>query len=614
MNTKADVMAVVPGAKALRSVLFGPEEGELHAPWRTLLSAPAFRRCPGMSDEEHLEWVYERVRLLNAAIEDPLALVKDPVRLACLHEWLAFVDPTLSGVSTIHYNLFLGSLAAQAARGRDLRPYIDMQQLGTFLLTEVAHGHDAAALETTAVYDRATDSFTLNTPNAGAQKFLANTSEVGGSKTGLVGARLLVEGKDQGIFLFLVPLTDGTGALPGIRVRRLPARLGSAHDHCLTSFDRVRVPREAMLDGVHGRITGDGVFASEVSERRHRFMTSIDRIMTGRICLSAGTVGAARAGLTMAVRYGRNRHITGLTESSRLAVFDLRSHHGPLVEAIATVYAMNMLYRQAARRWNERDRTDQAALGQAARFVSVAKAWITWQSRSVAAQVRERCGAQGLLVNNGIAQQLMMTEGVITAEGDNQAIMVQAATELLLTHRRPAAVAVGARGRGLTDADFLGDLLAEAERIWLDRAQAARRAAPAEALARRNHAMGPALRGVDVHGHRLAAGALADAVAAMPAGPDRELLEDVLRLFALRGVAAHSGDLLSRGFLTGEQMEELPVLMEGLVARLAGQADVLVEAFAVPEEFFEGIPVASPDYIAAYDDPEGPWQKEPVSR
>lgn len=387
-------------------------------------------------------------------------------------------------------------------------------------------------------------------------------------------------------------------------MRRLPARLGSAHDHCLTSFDRVQVPREAMLGGAHGRITGDGVFASEVPERRRRFMTSIDRIMTGRICLIAGTVGAARAGLTMAVRYGRNRHITGLTESSRLAVFDLRSHHGPLVEAIATVYAMNMLYREAARRWSERDRSDQTALGQAARFVSVAKAWITWQSRGVGAQVRERCGAQGLLVNNGIVQHLMVTEGVITAEGDNQAIMVQAATELLLAHR-PAAAAVRARGRGLADADFMGELLAAAEGIWLDRAQAARRAAPAEALARRNHAMGPALRAVDVYGHRIAAGALADAVAAMPAGPDRELLEDLLRLFVLRGVAAHSGDLLCRGFLTGEQVEELPVLMEGLLARLAGQADVLVEAFAVPEEFFEGIPIASADYIAAYDDPEG---------
>ncbi|GLX34274.1 hypothetical protein Sros01_03470 [Streptomyces roseochromogenus] len=553
--------------------------------------------------------MYERVRLLNEAIEDPPTLVNDPVRLACLHEWLSFVDPTLATVTTIHYNLFLGSLLAHSApEARDLGPFTSMRQLGTFLLTEVAHGNDSAALETTAVYDPATDSFTLDTPHAGAQKFLPNTSAAGGSKTGLVGARLVVEGRDEGVFLFLVPLTDGGEALPGVRVRRLPPRLGSPHDHCLTSFDQVRVPREAMLGGPHGRITGEGVFAGEVPGRRHRFMTSIDRIMTGRICLSAGTVGAARAGLTMAVRYGRNRHITGLTESSRLAVFDLRSHHGSLVEAIATVYAMNMLYREAARRWSRHDRADQAASVRAARFVSIAKAWITWQGRSVGAQVRERCGAQGLLVHNGIVDQLMAVEGAITAEGDNQAIMVQAATELLLIHRTPPGSGSG-YGRCLTDPAFVGELLAAAEGIWLERAREAMRTAPAEALARRNHAMGPALRAVDLHGHRQAVGALADAVAAMPAGPATKLMDDLHLLVALRGVAAHSGDLLRRGFLTEEHVDELPILMEAALARLADQADVLVEAFAVPDEFFEGKPIASPDYIAAYDDPDGPWHR-----
>lgn len=609
----ADVMLAVQVTHALRSTLFGPEEERLHTPWRTLLSAPAFRRHSGLSGEKHLEWIYERVRLLNEAIEDPLELAKDPVRLACLHEWLSFVDPTLTAVTTIHYNLFLGSLLAHnAPHDRDLRPYTSMQQLGTFLLTEVAHGNDSSALETTAVYDRATDSVTLHTPNAGAQKFMANTSAVGVPKTGVVGARLLVQGKDEGVFLFLVPLTDGVDALPGIRVRRLPARLGSPHDHCLTSFDRVRVPREAMLGGVHGRITSEGVFTSEVPERHRRFMTSIDRVMTGRICLSASTVGAARAGLALAVRHGRNRRITGLTDASEVAVFDLRSHHGPLIEAIATVYAMNMLYREAARRWSERDRTDEAARGQAARFVSVAKAWITWQGRSVAAQFRERCGAQGLLVNNGMVEQLMAVEAAITAEGDNQAIMVQAATELLLT-QPPACSPDSSRGRSLTDASFTGELLAAAEGIWLRRARDARGAAPAEALTRRNHSMGPALRAVELHGHRLALRALADAVADAPAGAPRALLEAVYLLFGLRGVAAHSGDLLRHGFLTGEQVDAVPTLMEGLLDRLAGEADVLVEAFTVPEEFFGGMPIASADYIAAYDDPEGAWHRESVT-
>ncbi|NEE15252.1 acyl-CoA oxidase, partial [Streptomyces sp. SID7499] len=90
------------------------------------------------------------------------------------------------------------------------------------------------------------------------QKFMPNTSPAGGPKSGVVAARLLVDGADHGVFLFLVPLTDAHRALPGVRVRRLPTRMGSPVDHCLTSFDRRFVPRDALLAGQQGRIGDDG--------------------------------------------------------------------------------------------------------------------------------------------------------------------------------------------------------------------------------------------------------------------------------------------------------------------------------------------------------------------
>ncbi|MFW3470097.1 acyl-CoA dehydrogenase [Streptomyces microflavus] len=602
----ADVVPAADVSEVLRQAVFD-EWGQWHEPWRQLLSGEKFRRLSHSSADEHLRWVYERLRLVGEALGDPLELVGDPVRLACLHEWLAFVDPTLAAVATIHYNLFLGALLGpDGSWTREVGDFTSVEQVGTFLLTEVAHGNDVAAMETTAVYDRDTDSFVLQTPSVGAQKFMPNTSPVGGAKTGLVGARLIVGGIDRGVFLFLVPLTDAAGVLPGIGTSRLPARLGSPLDHSLTWFDGVRVGREAMLSGPHGRIDDHGVFSSDVPERRNRMMRSIARVPVGRVCVSAGTVGAARAGLVMAVRYGRNRHIAGLTESARLPVFALRSHHGPLIEAIATVYAMNMFYREAARRLGDRGGPGAA---EAEMFVSAAKAWITWRGREVGAQVRERCGAQALLVNNGIVDQLMAVEGAITAEGDNQAIMAQVAAGLLMRHR-PEVFVPTSRGRTLGDADWLHELLGAAERIWLDRAREARSAAPAQALARRNAAMGPALHAAQLYAHRQAAQALHNAVVELPEGEGRELLGRVHLLFALRGLEAHGGDLLRHGLLTGEQVDQLPVVMERLVAELAPQADVLVRAFAVPEEFFAGMPVAAADYLCAYDDASGPWHRQ----
>lgn len=631
-------------AEALRQVLFGGGGGDnggggdggggdsgggdgggggdgmgAHAPWRRLLTSVPFRPDFTAAPEDGLRTAYARLRLLNDTVGDPLALAADPTALARMHEWLGFVDPTLASVSTIHYNLFLGSLLDQGARTpEELEPYLTLREVGTFLMTEVAHGNDAAAVETTADYDPGTGGFTLHTPCAGAQKFMPNTSPVGGPKTGVVAARLRVEGTDHGVFLFLTPLTSAAGPLPGVRVRALPPRPGSPLDHCLTSFDRVPLPRRALLAGTHSRLTEDGVFTSTIKDQRRRFLTSLQRVMTGKLCMSAVTVGGCRALLTLAFRYAAHRHVSGLTTGSTLPVGALRSHHGPLAEALATTYAMTMLYQEAVRRWSDGGTTSGGGgeRAESARLVSVAKAWITWQGRAIAMEVRERCGAQGLLAHNGITGQLSAVEGAITAEGDNQAVMVKAASELLYArgtphqqdqHNRRDEPSPPPDGE-LTDPDFLHGLLARAENIWLGRARAALRQAPTEALARRNAAMGPALRAVHLYAHRHAAQALAEP-AATPTDA-RDLLRAVHLLFTLRAVHEHSGDLLRHGHLAERHLDELPLLTERLTTRVAGAAPQLVAAFAVPDEMFAGAPIASADYIAAYDDPEGPWQRK----
>lgn len=602
---------------ALREALFGDGEdgdegeGNGHALWAKHLSAEIFRRDVGAPPDVQLRTAYQRLHRLNELIPDPMAFVRDPLQLARMHEWIAFVDPTMATAATIHYNLFLGSLADQGAFGPgELAPYTQMRQVGTYLVTEVAHGNDAAAMETTATYDRATDTFVLHTPGPGAQKFMPNTSPVGGPKTGVVAARLVVDGTDEGVFLFLVPLTDADRTLPGIRVRRLPARMGSPLDHSLTSFDAVRVPRGSLLPGTHSRFTDDGRFVSDLPRSR-RHLTALQRVMTGKLCMSASAVGGTRVLLTLAVRYGHVRRISGLTGSDPLAVFALRSHHGPLAEAVATTWAMTLLYREAARRWKRYAEGHAGDGDEAARVVSAAKAWITWQARDVALEARERCGAQGLLIHNGMAEQLAMAEAPITAEGDNQATMVKVAAELLVAHRatRPV-VAPAPHTDALTRPEVLHGLLEAAQSIWLDRAGTAMRRAGGAALARRNSSMGPALRAADVYAHRHAAQALAAAAAAATSEAARELLAALHVLFALRAVAEHSGDLLRHGFLTDRHLDELPVLRETLITRVADNALTLVDAFAVPEEFLRDLPIAAgdeADFLAAYDDPEGPW-------
>ncbi len=97
-------------------------------------------------------------------------LARDPQLLAGLHEWAAIVHGGggLCTLASIHYNLFLGSLLDHEGRSaRDLTEFTTLQRTGTFLCTELAHGNDACALQTTAEFDRNTGGFVLHTPHPG---------------------------------------------------------------------------------------------------------------------------------------------------------------------------------------------------------------------------------------------------------------------------------------------------------------------------------------------------------------------------------------------------------------------------------------------------------------
>ncbi|MFB7914543.1 acyl-CoA dehydrogenase [Streptomyces sp. NPDC056061] len=612
MTSTTDGPFTERSTELLTAVLLGDDHRREHGSWRRLIGTEPFRRPDRPTPEELLDLAYERLRVLNDSLDSGARLAADPRALAALHEWLGPVDPTFTTVAGIHYNLFLGSLLDHDDRRRDLSDFLRLRSVGTFLCTEVEHGNDAAAIETTARYDRARDGFVLHTPHAGAQKFMPNTSPAGGPKTGLVAARLLVDGDDQGVFLFLVPLTDAERALPGVRVRRLPARMGSPVDHCLTSFDRVFVGRDALLGGDHGRIGEDGGFSSGVGNRRRRLLASIGRVTAGKISMSACAVGSARATLAVAVRYGAHRRVSGPRGTGRVPVMAHRSHHGPLAGAMATVFAMSLLHRRALDRWETHRGRVGPGREEAERLVAVAKGWITWQARSVIVECRERCGAQALLENNGMSALLTGVEGAITAEGDNLAIHAKAAAEMLFAaeQREPPAPRGGGPG-DLSDPRFLGGLLEALEEIWFRRARRRMGSTPhGDPLRRWNAASGPALRGVEAHAHRQAAEAYADAVAGLPCGHARDQLTRLQRLFALDRIARNSGDLLAAGYVTAEQVELLPDVLDGLITDVADRLPELVDSFALPAELLADWPIAGADYVDAYDDPDASWRRD----
>ncbi|MES4888810.1 acyl-CoA dehydrogenase [Streptomyces sp. NPDC096012] len=594
--------AAAPAAELAR-LLFGrdDERERVHHRWRRLIADDTFRHRPGRSPAEQAAQSYRWLRLVNDTAGDPERLATDPGLLAGLHEWAAIVDGGggLCTVASIHYNLFLGSLLDHDTSGRDLSEFTSLRRTGTFLCTELDHGNDSAALETTAELDRETGGFVLHTPHAGAEKFMPNTSTTGGPKTAVVAARLIVDGQDQGVFLFLTPLSDERGLLPGIRVRRLPLRPGAPVDHCLTAFDRVRLPREALLEAEHGRYGEDGTLVSNVGNRRKRFLRSIGRVTMGKLCMSGAAVGAARAALAIAVRYGEHREVAGPKAGERIPVNSHRSHHGRLLTSLASVYAMTFLHRAALADWAAHTEDDRADIE---RTVAVAKGWITWQARSITIEARERCGAQGLFAVNGLIGLPQYTEGTITAEGDNLVIWAKAAAEMLFGHDTASGEMRQAGPDALTDPRYLHGLLARSEAIWQARARVALRRGPAKnPVARWNKASSAALEMVAAHAVLRAADAFI-AAAEQAADPEaHRLMARLCTLFLLDQLAGRTGDLLAEGHLNAEQVRELPFVIDEMMDELAPHLTTLVDAFDLPEEYLAGVPIANSAAVCLAD-------------
>ncbi|MEU4098050.1 acyl-CoA dehydrogenase [Streptomyces sp. NPDC026673] len=576
---------------ALTQAVFDDQFTEHHEYWRKLFSNIAFRFREGLLPEDRIALAYDRLRLVNEHIADPEDLVTDVARLAALHEWAGPVDAGMATIISIHYNLFLGSLVDHDGDRRDLREYLSMRRIGTFLCTEAGHGNSASQMETTAIYHPDTRTFTLHTPHPGARKFMPNTSSAGGSKAAVVAARLITQGTDHGIFLFLVPLSDVQGEpLPGIHISRLPQTATSPVDHCVTSFDHVPLSFEALLQSDHGRLTPDGTFTSAIGSARKRFLTSVGRVTNGKLCMEAYSLGVMRHAVTVAVRHGHSRQTTGAVGGAMVPLFAHRSHHAPLLDALATTYAATFLHRTAVRTWAQATAEQQE---DSERLTAIAKGWVTWKAREVLTECRERCGAQGLMLSNGIAYQLAANEGTITAEGDNLVIWVKAAGELLLGNftAQPARQ-LPAEDRALSDPAFLQDLLADLARIWHQRARTRLRSGTAGGpLGRWNRTVTPALKLVDAYAHHLAAVAMRDAASTAGHPDARTLLEQVHRLFALRRIAAYSGDLLAENLLTASQVRQLPDEIENVIDALAPHAMTLAAGFAVSEDILNDHPI-----------------------
>lgn len=581
-----------------------------------ILQRDGFGYRYGSPKEEHREVVLGWCRELAAAgigassFPGALGGSEDMGRFVSAFEALAFFDQSLVVKFGVQFGLFGGSvlfLGTEQHHQRYLRAIGSLELPGGFAMTEAGHGSNVRDIETTAVYDAQTEEFVIETPSESARKeYIGNAATHGRMVT--VFAQLRIGDDEFGVHAFLVPIRDENGApAPGVRIEDCGEKVGlNGVDNGRLWFDRVRVPRSALLDR-YGQVAADGEYTSPIRNPSARFFTMLGTLVGGRVAVSAASLSAAKTGLAIAIRYGARRRQFGPAGEAETLLLDYPSHQVRLLPRLARAYATDFAVHHLLDRFLARGEDDHIEVEHLAAGV---KAFASWGCADTLHACREACGGAGYLAVNRLGSLRADTDVYTTFEGDNVVLLQLLAKGLLTEFRqefgenrlvglarhlgRRAAVAITELNpitTRITDRDhLLGEefqraaLRYRAERLLLTVAQRLR--------SRIGDGMDSHQAFLECQDHLLALArahvehvvleATCSGVSRAPE-PLRPVLDRLRSLFALDALVRDRGWFLEHGYVEAAKSRAIQRLVHELCAELRPDALALVDAFGIPE-------------------------------
>lgn len=357
----------------------------------------------------------------------------DPGRYFAVLENLFAGDMSAPSMVSIHFNLFGASVLFFGTEEHHRLLVDDIntgRALGCMMMSELGHGSDVSNVETTAVFDEATQEFVIDSPTVTSQKYWIGVA-LTAANWGILFARLIVHGHDHGVHPFLVKMRDEIfGPLrQGIEAKTIGAKMSlSGIDNARIIFRSHRIPRHFLLNSI-GSVDAQGRYHSSFASESTRFGAIFSALVLARIGVGTGIPHCGRVALEIAIRYAHSRNqFSASKDGPELPLMVYLSHQrrlfGPLASLLAVTAFGNHVKRQLH---NLSLNADKRLHLQAC----VLKAFGALYGVQALQAAREACGGQGYLVRNLIGRWRMDADVMLTLDGDGL-VMRQQIVKILL--------------------------------------------------------------------------------------------------------------------------------------------------------------------------------------
>ena len=214
----------------------------------------------------------------------------------------------------------------------DLMRGCAVEEIGSFWMTEIGHGSNIQAIEWTATYEHELNEFIIHSPTDSSIKAWGEGLN-STSKKCVLFAQLIINKKNYGVHVFLIPIRDSFGKVyPGCKVGEISIKKGlHGLDNGYIQFVNYRVSKDALLDRFSW-INENGEYESKLANPKQLASIAVSSLTAGRLGWTKSFAEFALRATSIALRYGTMRRQFSMNpKGPETAILDYKSHQFRLI-------------------------------------------------------------------------------------------------------------------------------------------------------------------------------------------------------------------------------------------------------------------------------------------